>query len=202
MGPMADGLLKGEREMQFSARYSAAVAYAVRAHEGQVRKGTPHPYVAHPIAVSALVIEHGGTEDQAIAGLLHDVLEDCGEHHATEIEAQFGPGVIAIVRGMTDGLPDASGAKPPWKARKEAYVAHLAEAPDAVALVAAADKAHNAGAITADHAAMGEAVFDKFTASSAETVWYYRSLARVLAERLGPDHRLVARLEREIVVWG
>ena len=188
--------------MTFSERYGRAVDYAVRAHTGQTRKGTPHPYVAHPIAVSALVIEHGGSQDQAIAALLHDVLEDCGEHHATEIEAQFGPAVIAIVRGMTDGLPDASGAKPPWKARKQAYIAHLAEAADAVALVAAADKAHNAGAISADHAAMGEAVFDKFTASRAETVWYYRSLAEVLSARLGPEHRLVARLAREIAVWG
>ena len=188
--------------MQFSARYSEAVAYAVSAHEGQTRKGTPHPYIAHPIAVSALVIEHGGSEDQAIAGLLHDVLEDCGEHHAAEIEARFGSQVIEIVTSMTDSLPDKNCQKPPWKTRKEAYIAHLADAAAPVALVAAADKAHNAGAISADFAAMGEAVFDKFTASKAETVWYYRSLAAVLSSRLGADHRLVTRHHREVAIWG
>ena len=182
-------------------RYGEAVAYAIGAHEGQTRKGTPHPYVAHPIAVSALVIEHGGSEDQAIAALLHDVLEDCGEHHAAEIENRFGSGVIEIVRAMTDGVHDETGAKPPWKARKEAYIWHLAEAPPSVALVAAADKAHNAGAISADHAEMGDQVFAKFKASKEETVWYYRSLAEVLAARLGPEHRLVTRLCREIAIF-
>ena len=188
--------------MTFSARYGRAVDYAVRAHTGQTRKGTPYPYVAHPIAVSALVIEHGGTEDQAIAALLHDVLEDHGEHHAVEIDAAFGPAVIAIVRSLTDGLPDAAGKKADWKTRKLAYIAHLADTPVDVPLVAAADKAHNAGAITADFAEMGAAVFDKFSASREQTTWYYRSLAEVLSLRLGEDHRLVARLRREIAVWG
>jgi (p)ppGpp synthase/HD superfamily hydrolase len=187
--------------MTFSERYGRAVDYAVRAHTGQTRKGTPHPYVAHPIAVSALVIEHGGSQDQAIAALLHDVLEDCGEHHAVAIEDQFGSGVLEIVRAMTDGVPDEHGEKPPWKARKEAYIQHLADAPQSVALVAAADKAHNAGAISADHAEMGDAVFEKFKASKQETVWYYRALADVLAARLGPDHRLVTRLGREIAIF-
>ena len=188
--------------MTFSERYGRAVDYAVRAHTGQTRKGTPHPYVAHPIAVSALVIENGGTEDQAIAALLHDVLEDHGEHHAVEIEAAFGPAVIAIVRSLTDGLPDAAGKKADWKTRKLAYIAHLADTPADVPLVAAADKAHNAGAITADFAEIGAAVFDKFSASRAETNWYYRSLADVLGQRLGEEHRLVTRLRREIAVWG
>ncbi len=90
-------------------RISEALALAVQAHEHQVRKGTSVPYVAHPMGVASIALEFGADEDQAIAALLHDVLEDGGPHYGPVIKAQFGERVLAIVDGCTDGVPDASG---------------------------------------------------------------------------------------------
>ena len=186
---------------RFTSRYGEALSYATAAHDGQLRKGTSIAYIHHPVAVSALVIEHGGTEDQAIAGLLHDVLEDCGWEHGVEIERRFGEVVLRIVEGLTDGVADTAGCKPPWRERKERYLAHLSSVADEVVLVSAADKLHNAMAIGADHAEIGDAVFDRFTASKSETAWYYQSLAAKLGERLGSDHRLVRKLKSAISAW-
>jgi len=186
---------------RLSSRYSEALTYATGAHDGQFRKGTTIPYIHHPMAVSALVIEHGGSEDQAIAGLLHDVLEDCGAGHAGEIEARFGAEVLRIVEGLTDGLPDSAGDKPAWRERKERYLTQLAQTSEDIVLVSAADKLHNATAISDDHAEIGDAVFERFKPSKSETVWYYHSLARVLGDRLGKDHRLVRRLRAAISGW-
>lgn len=184
--------------MILTTRYGAAVAFAAEAHAGQVRKGTTVPYITHPLAVSALVIEHGGDEDQAIGGLLHDVLEDCGEAYAATILDRFGARVLGIVRGCTDGLMDAQGRKPDWHTRKAAYVAHLAEADFDTVLVSACDKLHNARAILADREAIGDAVFDRFRVGRADTERYYRSLHAVFARRLGPDHALVGDLGRTL----
>jgi (p)ppGpp synthase/HD superfamily hydrolase len=185
----------------FTARYGEALTYAAGAHDGQLRKGTSIPYIHHPVAVSALVIEHGGTEDQAIAGLLHDVLEDCGGEHGIEIERRFGEDVLRIVQGLTDGVADSTGRKPEWRDRKELYLAHLSSAPDEVVLVSAADKLHNAMAISEDHAEIGDQVFDRFRASKSETIWYYQSLTARFGERLGQDHRLVRRLGAAMIGW-
>lgn len=187
--------------LSLSDTYAEAVTYAASAHEGQVRKGTCIPYISHPIAVSALVIEHGGSETQAIAGLLHDVLEDCGPHHGPVIARRFGQDVLRIVQGLTDGLPDATGHKPPWRQRKEDYLAHLEAANPQVVLVSACDKLHNATAIADDHASLGEAVFQRFSQPKVSTVWYYRELARVFADRLGVDHPLVTKLNGALRRW-
>ena len=95
---------------QLTLRFSEAFEYARAAHEGQVRKGSSIPYLYHLMAVSSLVLEYGGTEDQAIAGLLHDVLEDCGEHHSDEISHRFGAAVLAIVKDCTDGTASEKAA--------------------------------------------------------------------------------------------
>lgn len=187
--------------LKLSETFSEAVRYAAAAHADQVRKGTNIPYIAHPIAVASLVIEHGGTEVQAIAALLHDVLEDCGPHHGAVIAERFGMDVFAIVEGLTDGVPDDRGAKPPWRARKEQYVAHLEEADLDIVLVSACDKLHNAIAIADDHSTIGEAIFDRFSQPKASTVWYYRELARVIAGRLGDDHMLVGKLNTTLARW-
>lgn len=176
-----------------SQRYAAAVDFATRAHAGQVRKGTDTPYISHPLAVSALVLEHGGDEDQAIGGLLHDTIEDC-DVSSPEIAALFGDRVAAIVDGCTDSVPDASGRKPAWRVRKEEYLRHLAEASEDVLLVSACDKLHNAGAIEADKAAIGVAVFERFTAGEAGTRWYYWALLRTFESRLGIEAPVVATL--------
>jgi (p)ppGpp synthase/HD superfamily hydrolase len=167
-------------------RYTAALNLAARAHEGQPRKGTPIPYITHPVAVAGLVAQYGGDEDQQLAALLHDVLEDGGPQFAPEIETKFGERVLAMVQGCTDGTPDANGQKAPWAQRKRDYLAHLAAAPDDTLLVSACDKLSNARAILDDLVTVGPAVFERFTAKRDGTLWYYNELAKVFTARRSP----------------
>lgn len=176
-------------------RLGQALALAVQAHDGQVRKGTAIPYIAHPMGVAAIALELGATEDQAIAALLHDALEDGGPHYAPLIEAQFGPEVLDLVQACTDGVPDASGAKADWGERKRAYLAHLAKAPTEVLLVSGADKLHNARAIVSDLITIGPDVFKRFKAGREGTLWYYRALADLLSQRRAP---MAVMLEAEV----
>ena len=177
----------------FTARYGEALAFADDKHRGHVRKGTDIPYVSHLISVSALVMEHGGDEDEAIAGLLHDVIEDrAGPDPGPlerEIERRFGRRVLDIVKGCSDS--DNSVNKAPWKTRKEAYVAHLAHAPREVLRVSCADKVHNARAILNDYRALGEPLWSRFSVGReslekgrAEVLWYYRTLGRAFRARV------------------
>lgn len=163
------------------ARLAAATALAVEIHAAQLRKGTRIPYVAHLLAVAAIVLEHGGDEDQACAALLHDAVEDGGAHWEAVIRDRFGPRVAAIVRACTDADVQP---KPPWRARKEAYLAHLEHAGEDAMLVSAADKLHNARAIGADVRAHGQDVFTRFKAGREGTLWYYRALAEVFTRRM------------------
>ena len=180
------------------SRLSDAAAVAFCIHAGQLRKGTATPYVSHLLAVAAIVLEHDGNEEQACAALLHDALEDGGAAWEEVILERFGPVVAGIVRACTDAdtLP-----KPPWRARKEAYLAHLeAEGPDAL-LVSAADKLHNARAIVSDLRTHGAGMFGRFNAGQEGTLWYYGALAEVFARRLpGPLAReltdAVAQMQR------
>ncbi|MCW8087672.1 HD domain-containing protein [Sabulicella glaciei] len=184
---------KPEVERGRWASLADAAALALRLHADQTRKGTEIPYIAHLLSVSALVLEHGGDEEQAIAGLLHDAIEDCGVQHEAAIEQQFGPRVAAIVRACTDAetLP-----KPPWRARKEAYLAHLAHADADSLLVSACDKLHNARAIVDDLHEHGPAMMSRFNAGLEGTLWYYRALAEVF-DRLLPG-RLAQELARAV----
>jgi (p)ppGpp synthase/HD superfamily hydrolase len=163
-------------------RYTQALTLAATAHQGQKRKGTPIPYISHPVAVAALVASYGGDEDQQIAALLHDVLEDAGEDWAPRI-AEFGPAVLAIVRACTDGTPNAVGKKAPWRERKQAYLAHLATTPEDALLVSACDKLHNIQAIAHDLDNIGPAVFNRFNAGQDEVLWYYTQLAEIFTAR-------------------
>jgi (p)ppGpp synthase/HD superfamily hydrolase len=171
--------------MQLS-KLSNALALAVQAHEGQIRKGTKIPYISHPMAVSAIALEFGATEDQAIAALLHDAIEDGGNKFANIIKAQFGDHVHDLVQGCTDGIPDHKGQKAPWEERKTAYLAHLEEASDDVLLVSCSDKLHNARAIVSDLINEGPSVFERFSSSTKQTLWYYRQLANVFTNRKTP----------------
>ncbi|MEE7559547.1 bifunctional (p)ppGpp synthetase/guanosine-3',5'-bis(diphosphate) 3'-pyrophosphohydrolase, partial [Xanthomonas sp. Kuri4-2] len=174
-------------------RYARAVDYARIAHAGQLRKGTAVPYLSHVLGVSTLVLEAGGDEDQAIAGLLHDVVEDCGAGHEAAIRAAFGEAVAAIVMACTDATAedkaahddDALARLHDWQARKQAYLAHLAEAPDRVLLVSGCDKLHNARTIVQDleDPAVGAGIFDLFTAGRDGTLWYYRALDAIFQAR-------------------
>lgn len=183
-----------------SPRYAEAVMVAADAHAGQVRKGTSIPYIVHPLAVSALVVEFGGDEDQAIAGLLHDVVEDCGVS-LLDLADRFGTRVAAIVEGCTDGAPDERGIKAPWRERKQRYLVHLEEEFQETLLVSACDKLHNARAIVSDVRLLGDAVFDRFAAPRDQVIWYYRSLAGVFQRRL-QNPNLVTALTYEVAnMW-
>lgn len=163
-------------------RLGEALALAHDLHATQRRKGSDIPYLSHLMAVSALVMENGGDEDQAIAALLHDAVEDQGGPETAEmIRARFGDRVAAIVLACTDSVAEP---KPDWATRKRAYIAGIATKPADAILVTLADKVHNAQAITDDRARVGEAVWDRFTASRDEVLWYYRSLHAALAARL------------------
>jgi GTP pyrophosphokinase len=180
-------------------RLHDALDYAADVHNGQLRKGTTMPYLAHPMGVASLVLEFGGDEDQAVAGLLHDVIEDGGEHHRAAIRRQFGDRVADIVEGCTDGVPDAAGEKAPWRERKESYLAHLEEAADDVVLVSACDKLHNARAIAADVRRTGSQVFERFKAGRGGTLWYYETLLAIFERRRGAADPLVLELRDAIV---
>jgi (p)ppGpp synthase/HD superfamily hydrolase len=159
-------------------RLAAALLFAMEKHGDQVRKGTTTPYVTHLMAVAALVGESGGDEDEMVAALLHDAVEDGGGAPVLEeIRQQFGETVAMIVDGCTD---DDSGAdKAPWLDRKRAHLEHLAEAPLSVLRVACADKLHNASAVARDLRDQGPSVFQRFRGDREGTLWYYRSIARI-----------------------
>lgn len=185
--------------MALSPRFREALDWAAYLHRSQVRKGTEIPYISHLLAVSSLVLEHGGDEDAAIAALLHDAAEDQGgEPTLREIRRRFGDEVADIVAGCTDTL---ESEKPPWKERKEAYIASLRTKPLAVRRVSAADKLHNARAILADYRRETEALWQRFT-GKRETLWYYRALADEFLRAPSPGElaqeldRVVRRLER------
>jgi GTP pyrophosphokinase len=181
-----------------SDRFNDALDYAATLHRTQARKGAQIPYVSHLLGVASLVLEHGGTEDEAIAGLLHDAIEDQGGAATGEtIGARFGAAVHAIVKGCTDS--DAS-PKPPWKKRKEDYFAHIQHAPAAVKLISTADKLYNARAILADYRTVGEKLWSRFTGGRDGTLWYYRALVGALRVEGPTDPRrgLVDELERVV----
>jgi HD domain len=165
-------------------RFEKALAYTFQAHRQQTRKGTDTPYMGHLLGVASLVIEDGGDEDQVIAALLHDAVEDQGgQPRLADIRAHFGPAVAAIVEACSDSA--VVGEKAPWRERKEKYLKHLASAPPEVLRVSAADKLYNARAILADYRALGEGLWSRFSAPREDILWYYESLVRIFRQR-GP----------------
>lgn len=177
----------------YTQRLDDAVAFAMDQFRGRVRKGTRIPYVTHLLQVLVLVGEHGGDEDQMIAAVLHDWLEDVEGALAAELERRYGPRVAHLVAGLSDSV---SHPKPPWRNRKETYLAHLAVAPAELKLISAADKLHNARSIRADHAVVGPAVWERFTAGRDGTLWYYAAVADALGA--GWDHALLRALRAEV----
>ncbi|CAA9446540.1 MAG: GTP pyrophosphokinase [uncultured Rubrobacteraceae bacterium] len=185
--------------MPYTERLDDALVYAADLHRDQTRKGTGVPYVTHLLAVAAIAGENGGTEDEVVAALLHDAPEDAGgEAQLAKIRARFGDTVAEIVAGCTDTYEDP---KPPWRERKEEYIAHLSGAPASVRLVSAADKLHNARSVLADYRAIGEDLWGRFTGGRDGTLWYYRAVADALAKAGGGPvvdeiDRVVTDLER------
>ena len=179
--------------MYSTTRISAAFALAALVHEKQKRKSTDIPYISHPMAVAAQVSVWGGSEDQFIAALLHDVVEDGGAQYMPVIEEHFGKHVLDLVMACSDAAPQRGQPKGAWIERKEKYIANLRSAADEVLLISAADKWHNLASILADAKQLGEVVFDRFIRQDFErtdkkkmVLWYYKELRAVYRERNVP----------------
>jgi (p)ppGpp synthase/HD superfamily hydrolase len=169
---------------QLTERYADAVAYAATAHATQPRKGTNIPYISHLLAASGSVLEAGGDEDLAIAGLLHDVVEDQGGlPRADDVRARYGDRVADIVLGCSDSTSEDAEAKAPYAERKAAHIAHLREASDDVLLVTAADKLHNARAIHTDLLIDGPDMLARFSGEPEQILAYYYSILDLLESR-------------------
>lgn len=179
--------------MYSTTRISAAFALAALVHEKQKRKSTDIPYISHPMAVAAQVSVWGGSEDQFIAALLHDVVEDGGAQYMPVIDEYFGKHVLDLVMACSDAAPQRGQPKGAWIERKEKYIANLRSAADEVLLISAADKWHNLASILADAKELGEVVFDRFIRQDFErtdkkkmVLWYYKELLAVYRERNVP----------------
>jgi (p)ppGpp synthase/HD superfamily hydrolase len=163
-----------------------ALAFAVAAHGSQTRKGTQVPYVSHLLQVSGLVLEHGGDGEQAVAALLHDVVEDTAAT-IEEVAASFGAGVAAIVADCTDTGPgEAPGAKRAWIDRKREYVAHLRGVSARSALIVGCDKLHNMRSLVADLEALGPGVLTRFNAPPEQQRWLHGELLAALRDKVPP----------------
>lgn len=170
-----------------------AMEFAATLHDGQYRKASKVPYIAHPYEVAWLVMSHGGDAEQIAAGLLHDVIEDCShkvggaEAMRLQLASRFGARVLRLVEACTD--TDLQ-PKPPWRERKEAFIARMGNEQADVLLVCCCDKLHNIRSLYREYIARGEALWDAFNSSPKSQVWYYRAMANLFLERqVGPAAR-------------
>lgn len=200
MNPGADSGQPGP--VVLGERFERALQFAAVTHCAQVRKGSGIPYLGHLLGVCSLIIEEGGSEDEAIAGLLHDAAEDHGgEEMLAQIRHRFGDRVAEIVAACTDTF---ESPKPPWRARKEAYLEHLAHQPEPVLRVSLADKLFNARAILRDYLLVGDDLWTRFRRGRDSQLWYYRGLAdrfnTLLPGRMAAElTQVVDELERAVV---
>ncbi len=181
-------------------RFRDALVWAAELHEDQDRKGGDVPYVAHLLGVAAVVLEHGGSEDTAIAALLHDALEDQA-HKITEgeIRARFGDAVERIVIECSDGTPEEQQDRSHerWYARKKKYIAEIAHKSDAALVVSMADKLYNIRSMLEDYRAEGGALWRRFTTGREGNLWYYAAMVEAYEKRVGHT-RLWGELARTV----
>lgn len=183
-----------------NSRFAHALAWANDKHWDQRRNGTEIPYISHLLAVTSLVMENGGNEDECIAALLHDTLEDCEDVNREVLAQRFGDRVADIVYALSDADIAPGETKGPWEERKVRYLKHLRECGDrSVLLVSNADKLHNATSILRDlrDPEVGEAVWDRFVVARSKTLWYYESLTEIFAE-FSPARRLARELSEVV----
>lgn len=176
-----------------SKRFDEALAWASDLHREQTRKGAGAPYISHLLAVTALVLEAGADEDEAIAAVLHDAIEDQGGPETREeIRRRFGDRVTELVDGCTDAeeMP-----KPPWRERKEAFIASIESAPHSVRLIVTADKLHNVSCSIEDLQREGPEAWKRFRGRE-KAMWYYRTVTAAL-EAAG-ENPLTPRLRRAV----
>lgn len=179
----------------YSHRYDAALKMAARAHRDQLRKGTDIPYIAHPVHVSLLLIRYGFDEDLAIAGLLHDVVEDC-DVSIEQVTSEFGEEVARLVAAVSE-QKTVDGAELPWEERKNAKLADLRTGGKAVAALKAADALHNVHALTDDLRAVGALVWSRFKRGPEPTLWYYQQILSGARAWLG-EHPIITELANAI----
>ena len=179
-------------------RFDTALQFASGLHHQQPRKGVSIPYIGRLMSVCALVLEAGGDEDQAIAALLHDAVEDQGGRSTLDtIRHMFGDRVANIVESCSDSAATDPTEKPPWRGRKAKYLEHLQSADKDALMVSAADKLHNARAILSDYREIGEQLFVRFNAPKEDQLWYYGALVETLRQTAAPKV-LVDELERVV----
>jgi (p)ppGpp synthase/HD superfamily hydrolase len=171
-------------------KFEDALLFAVRVHDGDLRKGSEIPYVSHLLSVCALVLEDGGDEDEAIAALLHDTPEDHPKEVAkADLERRFGPRVADLVAACTDTPPDyRGGPKAPWHGRKAAYVERIREEPYPLCRVALADKLHNTRSVVLDHRRCGDEVWERFNAPREDQIRHHRALVEAFREAKAPEY--------------
>jgi hypothetical protein len=175
-------------------RFARALRFALAAHGEQKRKGTQIPYVSHLVQVAGLVLEHGGDADQAIAGLLHDAIEDCEGVSEPELRERFGPEVARIVQAMSDLIEgDTPRRRSPWLERKRRFITQLRHQDERVRLVAGCDKLDNLRSILADLHAEGPPTLARFHAAPPQLRWYYEQVRRALGA--GLPERLLRELD-------
>jgi len=178
----------------YSERVEDALVLAARAFRTRRRKGSEIPYLAHLLQVMVTVAEHGADEDQLIAAVLHDYLEDIPDASVEELSESFGERVASLVCRLSDSLRARN--KAPWEQRKRQYLRNLASEPAELKLISAADKLHNAQSILRDHALLGEGIWDRFSATREQTLWYYRCVLRALGQAW--QHPLLEELEQVV----
>ncbi len=164
---------------------TSAIEFALAAHAGQTRKGSDVPYVSHLLRVAGMTLEYGGRIELAVAGLLHDTVEDCDEVDHAEIEERFGAEVARVVAACTDTVPgDSARKKSPWIERKRRYLAQVAAGDADVHLVVGCDKLDNLQSLVADLNEEGPVTLERFSASPHQTRWYYESVRDLIAHEL------------------
>ena len=179
--------------MEYSPRIVDAFACTYELHRTQVRKGSHVPYITHLMGVAAIVGRYGGDEDQFIAALLHDAVEDQGGKDTLDlIRERFGGTVATYVDGCTDS---DQTPKPPWQERKEQFIEASTQASPKQKLIIAADKLHNVRSIVSDLHERGNAVWKMFKGGRENTLWYYGEMVRALST--GWSHALLRELAAE-----
>ena len=193
-----------EKEHKLTPRLYEALELAFKLFGQEARKSSQVPYLAHLLSVCAMVQMDGGGEDEAIAALLHDVLEDRADQiRPEEIKQQFGDNVLEIIRISSDTPRNyLGGKKPPWKKRKKAYIEHIYKTDPALLRVTVADKVDNARAILADHHRVGVDIWKRFNAGKKDQQWYYDGCLKAFDEAgfSGPLLEELRKLVHQLLV--
>ncbi|HEY4284503.1 MAG TPA: HD domain-containing protein [Chthoniobacterales bacterium] len=182
---------KGPR---LSSKFDRALIYAAKLHRGKLRKKTKIPDIGHILGVTAIALEYGANETEAIAALLHDAVEDAGgRKRLNDIERKFGHAVTRIVDGCTDSVAEP---KPSWSDRKKEYVAHVRGASMSTKLVSASDKLQNVRSLLRNYREEGEPLWRRYNCGKEGALWYYRALVKAFTgKRIKP---LVRELDRAV----